>query len=103
MADITGKTKEGFDFRIPETSVDDMELLELIGEIDGGNVAVLPKVLTALLGADQKKELYDFYRKIDGHVSIQRMLDVMAELFDSSSESKNSEPSPATSTEPKKN
>lgn len=102
MADIKGTTSEGFEYSFPEERADDMELLELIEEMDAGNLTPLPKILTALLGAEQKAALYEHYRKIDGRVSISRMAEVMAEIFSGSSATKNSEPSPATSDETKK-
>lgn len=97
MADIKGKTSDGFEYSFPEERADDMELLELIELMDAGDLTPLPKILTHMLGADQKKALYEFYRKIDGRVSISRMTEVMMEIFNGSPATKNSESSPAMS------
>lgn len=97
MEEIKGKTSDGFEFSYPAENADDMELLELIEDLDGGNLYPLPKVLERLLGKEQKTALYDFYRALDGRVSIKRMAEVMAEILNGSDKTKNSEPSPATS------
>lgn len=96
MGKIEGKTVDGFKFSYPEENADDMELLEMLGKLDDGDLTPLPKVLERMLGADQKKDLYEYYRKIDGRVSIKRMAEVMGEIFNASSAGKNSEPSPAS-------
>lgn len=101
MEEIKGKTSDGFEFSYPAENADDMELLELIEDLDGGNLYPMPKVFERLLGKEQKKELYDFYRALDGRVSIKRMLGVMEEIFNGSNKTKNSEPSPATSEDTK--
>lgn len=101
MADIKGKTADGFEYSYPVEHADDMELLELLEELDGGNMRPLPQVLERLLGKEQKKALYDFYRT-DGRVSIEKMAEVTVEILNGSAETKNSEPSPATSEETKK-
>ena len=79
---IEGKTKKGFIFKLDEDIKDDMELLEGLIALDNGEVNELPKVLTALLGKDQKEALYNFYRnKKTGRVSIQAVMAAFGEIF----------------------
>ena len=103
MAEVRGKTAEGFEYSYDSNNADDMELLELVGDLDDGNLTPLPKVFEKLLGKEQKDNLYGFYRALDGRVSIQRMLEVLYGIFNGSNETKNSGPSPATSEDVKTN
>ena len=78
---MKGKTKSGFAYTLRDGFADDMELLELLVEIDDGNASVLPKVLTRLLGEDQKKKLYDHCRTEDGRVPMSAVAEEVAQIF----------------------
>lgn len=78
-----GKTKSGFVFAIDEDVKDDMELLESFIELDSGNMTVLPKCITSLLGKDQKEKLYDHCRsEKTGRVSAQAVMREIKEILD---------------------
>lgn len=77
---IKGKTPSGFTYEIEKRRLDDMELLELISEADE-NPVLMPKVLSRLLGVEQKKRLYDFCREEDGNVPVEKTIGVMEEIF----------------------
>lgn len=62
MATITGKTKTGFTFKIDEEARDDMELMEAFIGMSKGDYAVVPDIISGLLGEDQKKKLYEHCR-----------------------------------------
>ena len=47
---MQGKTKSGFAYSIPESRLDNMELLEVLVDIDKGNGTQLPAALEMLLG-----------------------------------------------------
>lgn len=78
---MKGKTKSGFAYTLRDGFADDMELLELLVELDDGNASVIPKVLTRLLGEDQKKKLYDHCRTEDGRVPMSAVSDEVAQIF----------------------
>ena len=59
---IDGKTSTGFAFTIPRERLDNMELLDALAEADNGNVLAVSNAVTLLLGAGQKKALYDHLR-----------------------------------------
>ena len=62
---ITGKTKSGFVYAIPEKRIHNMELLDALVEVERGSDAGLSDALN-LLGKDLKKKLYDRHRDEDG-------------------------------------
>ena len=76
-----GKTKSGFAYQLPEGFEDDMELLELLTQMDDGNMTVVPKVLTRMLGEAQKKRLYDHVRTETGRVPMTAIADELAQIF----------------------
>lgn len=85
------KTKSGFTFSLSEDVRDDMELLESFIEIDQGNTNALPKLLIALLGEKQKKDLYEHCRsKKTGRVSAKKVISELKEILDTvNSDTKN--------------
>lgn len=102
MADIKGKTAGGFEFCYPAERADDAELFEMLVAMDEGDMRLFPKAAERLLGKEQKAALYDFYR-VDGRVPLTRVYEAFGEIMDNSSETKNSEPSPAMSEDAKTN
>ena len=58
----SGKLQNGFKFKVDEASLDDMELLEDLAEIDKGNVLKYPSAIERILGKEQKAKLYDKIR-----------------------------------------
>lgn len=79
---LTGKTQSGFEYAVDESVADDMELLENLCLLDGGEMSVLPTILTQLLGAGQKKALYDFLRGENGRVSSKKVVMELRSIFD---------------------
>ena len=91
---IEGKTKSGFNFKLEDDAIDDMELLEGLIALENGNYKRLPETITALLGENQKTKLYDHCRsKKTGRVSAAKVMAAVGEMFkavqDSSSKVKN--------------
>lgn len=68
MATIHVKTESGFECDVNDQVVNDMELLELLIEIEGGNTRMYPRVLAKTLSQEDKKALYDHVRTEDGRV-----------------------------------
>jgi hypothetical protein len=75
-----GKTSFGFEFEIPETALDNMELIEIMSEVED-NPLLFTKVVNLLLGKEQKKALYDHLRREDGTVPIKAVSEAVTEIF----------------------
>lgn len=78
----TGITRSGFEFKINDASLNDFELVEMLADLDT-NPLLLPKVVSKLLGADQKKRLYDHVRTEDGIVPANVITDEIMDIFSS--------------------
>lgn len=59
---IKGTTESGFSYKISDEVRDDMELLEAIMRVDGGDNGAVPIMLDMLLGKEQKEKLYEHCR-----------------------------------------
>lgn len=86
---ISGVTKNGFAFEITDEREDNMELIDALADIDDGNLLAVSKVLTLLLGPEQKKKMYDFVRTEDGIVSAQTVSEMIVEILAAKKETKN--------------
>lgn len=86
---ISGVTKNGFAFEITDERTDNMELIDALADIDDGNLLAVSKVLTLLLGPEQKKKMYDFVRTEDGIVSAQTVSEMIVEILAAKKETKN--------------
>lgn len=86
---LKGKTKSGFEFSIPDEALDNMELIETLAGVDK-NPLLLPRLVTQLLGEDQKQELYDHLRTDSGVVPVTKVSDEIMEIFQSDQQVKNS-------------
>lgn len=80
---IKGKTKSGFKYQIDEVKLDDMELFDLFAEVDT-NPLLFPKILSEVLGEEQKKALYDHCRADDGRVPVDTVSAETREIFSNS-------------------
>lgn len=79
-----GKTSSGFAYVIDEDVNDDMELLEGFIALDSGDMTSLPQCITSLLGAEQKKALYDHCRsEKTGRVSSKKVIAEVGEIIKS--------------------
>ena len=87
---LKGKTKSGFVYLIPDNRLDNMELLEALIAIDGGDGAQLPRALDMLLGKELKQKLYDHLRGEDGIVPVSAVAGELAEIMQGSQKQKNS-------------
>ncbi|WP_238385792.1 hypothetical protein [Streptococcus sp. S784/96/1] len=76
---IKGKTSTGFEFEIEDTVKDDYELVEALAELEV-NGLMLPKVMRKLLG-DKVEDLKNHIRADDGHVSTQKLMAELKEIF----------------------
>lgn len=76
-----GKTKNGFEFSIDENQLDNMELIDLLAQVDGGNLAAMPRAAEMMLGKDQKDRLYEHIRTEHGNVPIEPFMETMVEIM----------------------
>lgn len=84
---IKGKTKTGFEYRLQDYVLDDFEVLELVGAVDEGNLTALSKLLTALLGDEQKKVYLEHVKSIKKtHISTEVITEDIKALFENLSE-----------------
>lgn len=85
---IQGKLKSGFEYKIEDSALDNMELLDLIVEVDQNPLAI-SKVIKMLLGEEQRNKLYDHLRSEKGNVPVVAVSEAVAEIFQSSNQGKN--------------
>lgn len=86
---ITGKTTSGFEYEFKKESLNNYELVELLGEMED-NALLLPKVVNMLLGKEQAKALKDHVRNEEGFVPNDLFTKEITEIFQSQSSTKNS-------------
>ena len=79
----SGKLQNGFKFKVDEASLDDMELLEDLAEIDKGNILKYPSAIERILGKEQKAKLYDKIREPEtGKVTATATSEALTEIIE---------------------
>lgn len=79
----SGKLQNGFKFKVEEASLDDMELLEDLAEIDKGNILKYPSAIERILGKEQKAKLYDKIRDPEtGKVTATATSEALTEIIE---------------------
>lgn len=79
----SGKLQNGFKFKVDEASLDDMELLEDLAEIDKGNILKYPAAIERILGKEQKAKLYDKIRDPEtGKVTATATSEALTEIIE---------------------
>lgn len=77
---ITGTTKSGFAYEIPDTVGDNYEVLECVAKLQNENdVLALPMLVDLVLGDKQRDAFKEHCRGEDGRISTEYM---MREFFD---------------------
>lgn len=87
---ITGKTESGFEFCIEEEFRDDYEILELLVDVDKGEVGSIIQVINKLLGEEQKNALKEHIRNEKGRVPVMKMMEEVKSILGSCNNGKNS-------------
>lgn len=64
------ETSSGFSVQVNENAADDLEFLDIICEIDDGNVRAYRKLMNKLLTEQDQKRMFDHIRTEDGRVPI---------------------------------
>ena len=84
---IEGVTKSGFKFAISDDALDDMELLDALSDMDEGKATSYKYAISALLGEEQRKALYEHVRdKKTGRVSAKKVFTAFAEILNAAKE-----------------
>ena len=78
---LTGTTSSGFDWKIEEDALDDMELLDALSEIDAGKLDSVSAACLHLLGKEQRAALYNHRRDEKGRVRISAVSDELGEIL----------------------
>lgn len=78
-----GKLSNGFEFTIDERVLDDMELIDAMEQSQGEDPLKVSKVITMILGAEQKKAFYDSVRNEEGRVPVETAVNLLTELMES--------------------
>lgn len=86
---IKGTTSSGFAYQITEERLNNYELVEAIGELEE-NPLVIPKTMNLLLGKEQTKKLKELVRTEDGMVPVDKISEVITEIFKDQGHVKNS-------------
>lgn len=85
------KTTSGFEIDIDQTRFDNAELLDALSDLNAGDGLAVSRVLSLLLGKEDKKRLYDHCREEDGRVPLDRLNQEIEDIFQLSGDaSKNS-------------
>ena len=86
---LKGITESGFEFEIDEEILDDWELLELLQEIDDGNIGKLSKAIVFMLGEEQYTKLKNFIKARDGKIKASVMVVEFFSIMNANKEVKN--------------
>lgn len=90
-----GATKTGFHFSLEDDVMDNMELVEELAKVQDNDPIAITKIVTMVLGQEQKKALYDHLRAQEGRVKVSTVMNTMEEIIAVFGEQgKNSWPSP---------
>ncbi|MCC8104110.1 MAG: hypothetical protein LIP11_18285 [Clostridiales bacterium] len=92
---MTGVTKSGFEYSIPDSARDNMELIDALADLSNGNTLAISDVCLLLLGKETRKSLYEHLRTEDGNVPVAKVENELLEIISSFKEGKNSSSSPA--------
>lgn len=77
---LKGKTSTGFHFQIEEGALDNYELVEALADIETDPLSVT-KVVTLLLGKEQKEKLKEHVRNDKGVVTTTALMKEIEEVF----------------------
>lgn len=88
---MQGTTKSGFKFEVNEEAVKSMEFIDLVAELDEKPM-IIGKVISFMLGEDQKKKLYKHIRgdkKFTPAEDVNKEVDEIFDIINETTETKN--------------
>jgi len=92
MANI--KTSSGFEIELPDDTLNNMEFLDAVTELNAGDFAQFSRIVPIVLGKEGKKKLYDHLRLPDGRVPADAVDRELNEIINALPSGKNSSSSP---------
>lgn len=75
------RTSSGFEAQINENAADDLAFLDLICDLDDGNVRAYRAMLDKLLTEEDKQRLFNHVRTEDGRIPVSAINTELAELI----------------------
>lgn len=91
MADKVKVTiPDGFSADVDTAVFDGMDFVDLLSEAEEGNPLAVPRLLNTLIGKEQKKALYEFYRDSSGKVPVDKVTAALGELMQGCKDGKKS-------------
>lgn len=84
---VTGITKSGYEFSIENEKFNDMELMDLLGDMED-NPFIMGKVIEKVLGKEEKKKLYDSMRNEFGRVPVKETQAALDCIFNAGKDGK---------------
>ena len=76
-----GTLENGFVYEVDENVLDDMRLVDANAEAEGENPLKVSKVVTMVLGDEQKERLYKSLENETGRVPVKVAMDALMEIF----------------------
>lgn len=86
---MKGITTSGFHFDVEDKRFNDMVLMEMLVDMQRGDLTALPKILDRLLGKEQKAALYEHLEDEDGIVPVDKVSQEIMDIFNAKKEAKN--------------
>ncbi len=83
---VKGKTSSGFSFEVDADVLNDAEFLETLTQVQKGDVGESFALIAKILGAEQKKALYDHVRNKKGFVPADKIAEEIADILAALSE-----------------
>lgn len=65
--------ENGLELDVNESALNNMELFDALAEMTDGNALALSNVVKLMLGVENRKKLYDYIRKEDGTVPLEKV------------------------------
>ena len=87
---LTGTTSTGFEWKLEDDALDDMELLDARADWDRGKETGAIHACRLLLGEQQRAALYDHLRGDNGRVKATAVLNAVTEILTALREGKKS-------------
>jgi hypothetical protein len=79
---ITGTTRSGFEYEVPDTFGDDYEVLEALTRLQKENdLFSIVTLIDQVLGAEQRDAFKEHCRTEDGRVSTEMMMNEFLDIF----------------------
>jgi len=81
-----GELANGFKYEVDENVLDDMRLVDAIAEAEDENPLKVSKVMTMVLGKEQKERLYKHLENESGRVPVKTAMNALMEIFEAMGE-----------------